>query len=469
MRQQRAYYGRSSAGSPGNLGHPSAGNASAQPIVLTLQPPAHSQAPQPPRTGISLQGLVPQSSGGLLDILNDSDDEVDSNDSASGSSNSSGLPSPYVGCIDDVGNTPKSYKIYTRSGTSPSRGGSFYSGRWNVSTSTSRGANAPVSYSNSNVSNDRTPKRMKSIDLDRSLDENPLIRSTSVPIGVSRSGLLTPRNHEMGLNQLSLNSSSSDESDDCESGSSCNSSSCSSSSSYKQKIRLFANDDDDNSGGSSVDRSSINTSGSNYSNSTSGINNSGVMYFKKAHNWDTDNTQGERENERRRSGDNAKFTDDVTNGLGKNVLEREEDPSQGLWDDQEWAMRMCGNESDIEAQVRNFRVLENSCVGSHMKDISTCFDTKRLLSEEEIQVLIRQQYAFAAVINSASKEARTFLELTGDRLFTENESVAKTLKLSPVCTSSSSKTPHDEKINLCDSSNNYDDFNDDDYLSPDEQ
>lgn len=463
MRQQRTYYNRTSVpGSPGGLGLPGAGNASAQPIVLTLQPPAHTQAPSASsRVGISLQGFVPHNSAGLLDILNDSDDENDSNDSTSGSSNSSGVPSPYIGCLDDVGsNSQKPYKIYTRSGTSPSRGGSFYSGRLNANPTTPRGIN--ISITTSGANNDRTPKRMKSIDLDRSLDEDPLMRSTSVPIGVSRSGLLTPRSNEIGLNQLSLNSSSDEESDGYDSNSSCSSSS---SSSYKQKIRIFANDDRDSSSyGSSAEKTSVNSSGNSYIN-TGNINGAGAKYFKVTQRWNPDYVQGDRENERANC-DSNKFIEDQGGclGAGQNVGGGEEDPGQGLWDEQEWAMRMRGSETDIEIQVRNFRVLENSCVGSHVKDISTCFDAKRLLSEDEILPIVRQQYEFAAMLNSASKEARVFLEITGDNLFTDNKSAAKMSGAGSLRQDSSDKAFHDEKIYLSD------DFNDDDdYLSPDEQ
>lgn len=438
MRQQRTYYNKAPAGSPGGIGLSGAGNASAQPIVLTLQPPSS-------RTAIPFQGLAPQSSGGLLDILNDSDDEGEGNCSASGSSNSSGLPSPRIGILDNLGSDQKPYKIYTRSGTSPSRGASFYINRWNVSPSVSRGANVSGSYNG--VINDRTPKRMKSIDLDRSLNEDPLTRSTSVPIGVSRSGIVSPRHSETGLNQLSFNSSS-DEDDEFENSSGCGSNS----GSVKQKIRIFVNEDRDGSFSSaSSERSSVNASGSSYSNV--GVPGSGgAKYFKI-------NAQGEREY------DNGMLAD----GPGQSPLSREEDPSQGLWDDHEWAMRICGSESDIETQVRNFRVLENSCVGSHVKDIATCFDTKRLLSEEEIQGIIRQQYEFAAVLNSASKEARSFLELTGEELFTENKPAIKTPNAGPLYLNSSEKISHDEKSFLTDSSNSYEDFDDDDYSSPDEQ
>lgn len=443
MRQQRNYYNKAPAGSPGGIGLSGAGNTSAQPIVLTLQPPSS-------RTAIPFQGLVPQSSGGLLDILNDSDDEGEGNGSASGSSNSSGLPSPHIGALDNPGNDQKPYKIYTRSGTSPSRGASFYINRWNASPSTPRGLNVSGTYNG--VITDRTPKRMKSIDPDRSLEEDPLMRSTSVPIGVSRSGMVSPRHSERGLNQLSLNSSS-DEEDDFESGSSCGSNS----GSVKQKIRIFVNEDGDgNFSGTSSERSSINPSGSSYS--ALGLpGNGSAKYFKI-------NAQGECEYERRGYGDGV-----LADGPGQGPLSREEDPSQGLWDDHEWAMRICGSESDIETQVRNFRVLENSCVGSHVKDIATSFCAKRMLSEEEIQTIIRQQYEFAALLNSVSKEARSFLELTGEELFTESKSAVKTPNAGPLYPNSSEKPSNDEKSYLTDSSNGYDDFDDDDYSSPDEQ
>ena len=491
MRIQRSHHGRSSVGSPGGFNFTGAGGASAQPIVLTLHPPPphpqqqqQQQQQQPLRSGVMLQGLVPQSSAGLLDLLNDSDEECDSNDSFSGSNsssnsnsnsnNNSNMNSPHIGCIDDVGNA-QPYMIYTRTGTSPTKRKGFSSARWNININTSRGISAATPAISTNDYDDG--KRRKSIDLVRPADEGLLMRSTSVPIGVSRSGMISPRSqNDIGLDQLSLNSSSSSSSSSPPDGSDSSSSSTSSSTAKRRTRTPGGKDRDESCGPNGGDNSN-----------NSGSSSSSARYYKITQNWASEYLQEERELERRRRSsisecDCGKVSDMYGNNggggggmpvafAGQNASDREEGLCECFWGggDRDGARKAFGSESDIVTKVHNSRVLENSCVESRMKDISTCFGAKRVLLEEDVTAIIRQQYEFAAMLNAASKEARTAFELTGDGLFVDKPSEVK-MPHTGLRLSLQNKLGLSGKVSLTDSSsNNDDDFDDDDYLSPNEQ